>query len=70
MHRRPSLAGSVRVTVVGDGLYHSVSFPPGAESIAQAARLVNRARALASSSPNSSYGTGGIRGSVTSTNRR
>ena len=39
--------GHVSVTVVGEGLYHSVSFPPGAESTAHVAGLVNRARALA-----------------------
>jgi hypothetical protein len=45
--KRERLAGSVRVTVVGDGLYHSVSFAPGPESIIHVAGLVNRARALA-----------------------
>jgi len=40
-------AGSVQVTVVGDGLYHTVSFPPGPESRAHVASLVNQARALA-----------------------
>jgi hypothetical protein len=39
--------GFVLVTVVGQGLYHSVTFPPGPESTAHAAGLVNRARALA-----------------------
>ncbi len=39
--------GAVVVTVVGEGLYHSVEFPPGPESTAHVAGLVNRARALA-----------------------
>lgn len=41
------LAGSVQVTVVGEGLYHTVTFPPGPESRAHVAGLVNQARALA-----------------------
>jgi hypothetical protein len=41
------LAGAVQVTVVGEGLYHTVSFPPGPESRAHVAGLVNQARALA-----------------------
>lgn len=40
-------AGAVQVTVVGDGLYHTVSFPPGPESRAHVVGLVNQARALA-----------------------
>jgi hypothetical protein len=40
-------AGFVLVTVVGPGLYHSVTFPPGPASTAHVAGLVNRARALA-----------------------
>ena len=40
-------AGAVLVTMVGVGLYHSVEFPPGPESTAHVASLVNRARALA-----------------------
>ncbi|HEY7222219.1 MAG TPA: hypothetical protein VH561_01175 [Micromonosporaceae bacterium] len=39
--------GFVLVTVVGEGLYHSVRFPPGPESTAHVASLVNRARVLA-----------------------
>ena len=39
--------GFVLVTVVGQGLYHSVKFPPGPESTAHVAELVNEARALA-----------------------
>ena len=41
------LGGSVLVTVVGEGLYHTVTFPPGPESLAHVADLVNQARALA-----------------------
>ncbi len=39
--------GFVLVTVVGEGLYHNVKFPPGPESTAHVASLVNTARALA-----------------------
>jgi hypothetical protein len=39
--------GAVLVTMVGEGFYHSVEFPPGPESTAHVASLVNRARALA-----------------------
>jgi hypothetical protein len=39
--------GFVMVTVVGEGLYHTVQFPPGPESTAHVAGLVNQARALA-----------------------
>lgn len=39
--------GNVLVTVVGEGLYHTVRFPPGPESRAYVASLVNEARALA-----------------------
>ena len=39
--------GFVMVTVVGEGLYHTVRFPPGPESTAHVAGLVNEARALA-----------------------
>jgi hypothetical protein len=39
--------GFVLVTVVGEGLYHNVKFPPGPESTAHVAGLVNEARALA-----------------------
>jgi hypothetical protein len=45
--RRQRLAGHVSATVVGEGLYHSVTFPPGPESTAHVASLVNQARALA-----------------------
>jgi len=41
------LGGYVLVTVVGEGLYHNVKFPPGPESTAHVAGLVNQARALA-----------------------
>jgi hypothetical protein len=44
--KRERYGGCVRVTVVGDRLYHSATFPPGPESRAHAAALVNRARAL------------------------
>jgi hypothetical protein len=40
-------AGFVVVTVVGEGLYHTVRFPPGPESTVHVAGLVNQARALA-----------------------
>lgn len=40
-------SGFIAVTVVGEGLYHTVQFPPGAQSRAHVASLVNRARALA-----------------------
>lgn len=43
--------GFVSATVVGAGLYHSVKFPPGTESRAHVAALVNRARALAAVAP-------------------
>jgi hypothetical protein len=39
--------GAVLVTVVGEGLYHSVEFPPGPDSTAHVVSLVNRARSLA-----------------------
>jgi hypothetical protein len=39
--------GFVVVAVVGEGLYHTVRFPPGPESTAHVAGLVNEARALA-----------------------
>jgi hypothetical protein len=45
--RRQRMAGHVLATVVGEGLYHSVTFPPGPESTAHVASLVNQARALA-----------------------
>lgn len=45
--KKHHLAGAVQVTVVGDGLYHTVSFPPGPESRAHVVGLVNQARALA-----------------------
>jgi hypothetical protein len=44
------LDGFVQVTVVGEGLYHTVQFPPGPESTAHVASLVNEARALAAAS--------------------
>lgn len=43
--------GFVSATVVGAGLYHSVKFPPGAQSRAHVAALVNQARALAAMAP-------------------
>jgi hypothetical protein len=41
------VGGYVMVTVVGERLYHNVKFPPGPESTAHVAGLVNHARALA-----------------------
>jgi hypothetical protein len=40
-------SGSVSITVVGEGLFHTVQLPPGPASVAWAANEVNRARALA-----------------------
>jgi hypothetical protein len=45
--RKQRYGGHVLATVVGEGLYHSVTFPPGPESTAHVASLVNQARALA-----------------------
>jgi hypothetical protein len=40
-------AGFISVTVVGQGLYHSVQLPPGPQNAGWAAYQVNQARALA-----------------------
>ena len=48
--------GFVSATVVGAGLYHSVKFPPGAQSRAHVAGLVNQARALAATAPEAKAG--------------
>jgi hypothetical protein len=40
-------SGFVSVTVVGDGLYHSVQLPPGPNTSGWVAQQVNQARALA-----------------------
>ena len=55
--------GFVLVTVVGEGLYHTVRFPPGPESRAHVASLVNEARALAAAA------SAATDGQVTETNR-
>jgi hypothetical protein len=39
--------GFLAVTVVGDGLYHSVQFPPGPNTAGWVTHQVNQARALA-----------------------
>jgi hypothetical protein len=39
--------GFIAVTVVGEGLFHSVQLPPGPQNAAWATHEVNRARALA-----------------------
>jgi hypothetical protein len=39
--------GFISVTVVGEGLYHSVQLPPGPQAAGWAAQQVNQARALA-----------------------
>jgi hypothetical protein len=41
-------SGFISVTVVGEGLYHSVQLPPGPVTAAWATHQVNQARALAS----------------------
>jgi hypothetical protein len=51
-------AGSITVTVVGAGLFHSVEFPPGAESLAHVASLVNRARTLSAAAAAREVGEG------------
>ncbi|HEX5993543.1 MAG TPA: hypothetical protein VFY84_00235 [Jiangellales bacterium] len=50
------LGGSVLVTVVAEGLYHTVTFPPGPESRAHVASLVNQARALAAAAAGDGQG--------------
>jgi hypothetical protein len=40
-------SGFVAVTVVGDGLYHSVQFPAGPEIVGWVTARVNEARAIA-----------------------
>jgi hypothetical protein len=57
-------AGSVQVTVVGEGLYHTVSFPPGPESRAHVAGLVNQARALAAAASSALASPVGLTGPV------
>jgi hypothetical protein len=44
-------SGFVSVTVTGDGLYHTVQFPPGPQTAGWAAHMVGQARSLAASAP-------------------
>jgi hypothetical protein len=45
--KEKKVSGFISVTVVGDGLYHSVQFPPGSQNAGWIANQVNQARALA-----------------------